>query len=87
MHASLDPAGTIQRFLKGDAKAWGNKAFQQKVAFPHAGSTVISFDRSEGGFNGLVYVEAFLVNEVVQALAVELTLNFREDRFDRVEFW
>ena len=41
--------------------------------------------RSEGGFNSLVYVEALLINEVVQALAVELPLDFREDRFDWLE--
>ena len=47
---------------------------------------MISCDLSESGFNSLVYVEALLVHEVIQALAVELPLNFREDRFDRVEF-
>ena len=47
---------------------------------------MVGFDRSESGFNSLVYVEARLVHEVVEALAVELPLDFREDRFDRVEF-
>ena len=47
---------------------------------------MVGFDRSEGGFNGLVYVEALLINEVVQALTVELPLYFREDCFYRVEF-
>ena len=46
---------------------------------------MVGFDRSEGGFNSLVCVEARLVHEVVQALAVELPLDFREDRFDRLE--
>ena len=47
---------------------------------------MISIDCSEGGFNGFVYVEALLVNEVVQAVAVELPLDFREDRLDGIEF-
>ena len=47
---------------------------------------MVGFDRSEGGFNGIVYVEALLVNEVVEALAVELPLYFREDCFDWIEF-
>ena len=47
---------------------------------------MVGFYRSEGGFNSLVYVETLLIHEVVQALAVELPLDFREDRFDRVEF-
>ena len=46
---------------------------------------MIYFDRFESGFNSPVCVEARLVHEVVQALAVELPLDFREDRFDRLE--
>ena len=47
---------------------------------------MVDFNRSKGSFNSLVYVEALLVNEVIQALAVELPLDFREDRFDWIEF-
>ena len=47
---------------------------------------MIYFDRFESGFNSLVCVEARLVHEVVQTLAVELPLDFREDRFDGLEF-
>ena len=47
---------------------------------------MIGFNRSECGFNSLVHVEAFLVHEAVQALAVNLQLDFGEDCFDRVEF-
>ena len=47
---------------------------------------MVGFDRSEGRFNSLVYVEALLVNEVVQAVTVELSLNLREDRLDGIEF-
>ena len=46
---------------------------------------MIYFDRFESGLNSLVCVEARLVHEVVQALAVELPLYFREDRFDWLE--
>ena len=47
---------------------------------------MICFDCSESGFNSLVCVEARLVHEVVEALAVELPLDFREDGFNWVEF-
>ena len=47
---------------------------------------MIYFDRSESSFNSLVCIEACLVHEVVQALAVELPLDFREDGFDWLEF-
>ena len=47
---------------------------------------MISRDRFESCFNLLVCVESRLVHKVVQALAVELSLDFREDRFDWLEF-
>ena len=47
---------------------------------------MVGFDRPEGGFNRPVHVEARLVHEVVEALAVELPLDFREDGFDWIEF-
>ena len=43
---------------------------------------MVGRDCFESGFNLLVLVEARLVYEVVQPLAVELSLDFREDRFD-----
>ena len=46
---------------------------------------MIDCDRFEIGFNCLVCVEARLVHEVVEALAIELPLDFREYCFDRVE--
>ena len=60
--------------------------FQQKETFSDACGTVISCDLFEGSRYFLVYVEASLVHEVVQALAVELPLDFGEDRLDRIEF-
>jgi hypothetical protein len=42
---------------------------------------VISRDRFESGFNRSVRIEARLVHEAVQPLGVELSLDFREDRF------
>ncbi len=47
---------------------------------------MVGCDHFESGRNLPVYVEARLVHEVVQALAVEFPLDFREDRFNRVEF-
>ena len=47
---------------------------------------MVGCDHFECCFDCLICVEARLVHEVVQALAVELPLDFREDRFDRVEF-
>ena len=47
---------------------------------------MIGCDRFESGFDCIVYVEARLVHEVVEALTIELPLDFREDRLDRVEF-
>ena len=47
---------------------------------------MISRDRFESCFNLLVRVEARLVHKAVQPLAAELSLDFREDRFNRVEF-
>ena len=47
---------------------------------------MINFDCSEGGFNSLVYVETLLINEVIKAMTVEFSLDFREDRFYRIEF-
>ena len=46
---------------------------------------MIGCDRFESGFNFLVYVEARLVHEVVEAFAVKLPLDFREDCFNWVE--
>ena len=43
---------------------------------------MLSRDCFESGCNLLVCVEARLVHKVVQPLAVELSLDFREDRFD-----
>ena len=45
-----------------------------------------NFDLFEGGFNLVVRVEANLVHEVIEVLAVELPFDFGEDRFDRIEF-
>ena len=47
---------------------------------------MVGFDRPESGFNSSVYVEARLVHEVVEALAVELPFHFRKNRLDWVEF-
>ena len=47
---------------------------------------MISCDLFEGSRNLLVLIEASLVHEVVQALAVELPLDFGEDRLNRIEF-
>ena len=47
---------------------------------------MICCDCSESSFNFLVCVEACLVHEVVEAPAVELPFDFREDGFDWVEF-
>ena len=47
---------------------------------------MICGDCSESSFNFLVCVEACLVHEVVEAPAVELPFDFREDGFDWVEF-
>ena len=46
---------------------------------------MINCDRFKSGSNCLICVEACLVHEVVEALAVELSLDFREDCFDWVE--
>ena len=46
---------------------------------------MVGCDCSESGFNCLVYVEACLVHEVVEALTIELPFDFREDCFDWVE--
>ena len=47
---------------------------------------MVGCDHFESGRNLPVYVEARLVHEVVQALAVEFPLDFREDCFDWIEF-
>ena len=46
---------------------------------------MVGCDRFESGFDCLVYVKAFLVHEVVEALTIELPFDFREDCFDWVE--
>ena len=48
---------------------------------------MIGCDRFESGFNCLVYVEARLVHEVVEALIIKLPLDFREDCFNWIELW
>ena len=44
-------------------------------------------DCFEGGFDFLVCVESYLVHKTIEALAVELPFDFRENCFYWVELW